>query len=106
MGNGNKPVHPLRLTAAPGFSWVTILDTSSFSPVCRLVTIAVEYRQMKLFPFLLFWAPTAVSVWPPVPENCMEPMDSLAHWPVISTSMEALMDTMLSLRPMAQGSFV
>ena len=42
----------------------------------------------------------AVSAWPPVPENCREPRDSDAHWPVRSTSSAVLMDTWLSLREM------
>ena len=58
--------------------------------------MAVEYKQIKLRPPLEFCAPMAVSAWPPVPENCVDPIDSLAHWPVRSTSMVELIDTMLS----------
>ena len=77
-------------------SWGTILDTSRRSPVAGSFTIAVEYRAMMDFPFLDIWAPMAVSACPPVPENCREPMDSEAHWPVRSTSMEVLMEIWLS----------
>ena len=43
-------------------------------------------------PFLDIWAPMAVSACPPVPEYCQEPMDSLAHCPVGSTSNVVLME--------------
>jgi hypothetical protein len=49
-------------TGAPGLSWQTILDVSSRSPVSGLRTLAVEYKAMIERPFLLFWAPIAVSL--------------------------------------------
>ena len=72
------------------------MDTSRFSPVAGSFTMAVEYSAMMDLPPRDIWAPMAVSAWPPVPEYWREPMDSLAHCPVRSTSREVLMDTWLS----------
>ena len=41
-------------------------------------------------------APRTKSTWPPVPLNCFKPNVSEATWPIKSTSMQELMETILS----------
>lgn len=54
-----------------------------------------EAKAMMDLPPGQWMAPSAVSFCPPVPENCMGPMDSEATWPVRSTSMQVLMEHIL-----------
>ncbi|MBQ6583348.1 MAG: hypothetical protein IJH77_05940 [Mogibacterium sp.] len=111
----SRTVRP-RMYATP-YSVTTIsaafLGTETTAPGVRVALIleivpplAVEAIAMMLRPPLECIAPKAKSNAPPVPENCIGPMDSEQICPVRSISIAVLTETMLSICAMTHGSLV
>ena len=87
------------VTGVPSGSAGTIVETVPPLAVERQAIIDLPLPSWASF------APTAVSVWPPVPLYWLWPMPSLATWPVKSIIKQVLRLVIDALRRTTAGSF-
>ena len=85
------------VTAVPGAMAATMRETAPF--------FAVDGKAMIALPSRLRAAPRTKSTCPPMPVNCVGPMESATTWPMRSTWIAELMATTVSFWPMMYGSF-
>ncbi len=82
------------VTIVPGRNWETTREIRPF------FVIDVEGSAMNDMPPFDIAAPRTKSTWPPVPLYIEWPRDSDAHWPVRSTVIVLLIETMWSFLAM------